>query len=567
MTPIGKALLALGMTALMLLAAGSRAELVASTDRQQVALGDTLRLVITATDKEDVGELDLRPLTQDFEILQRSSRSNTSIINGSYSSTRELLLDITPRREGLLTIPAMRLGQQASNSLQVSVGPPPAAGSTGGQQVLFEAEVDRSSVYVQGQVILTLRLQQAVNLDDRSITDLQLDKAFVRPLEQQSYQRTINGQPWLVHEVRYAIFPEQSGTLSIPAQTFSARESVPRRSLFDLGGNGRQVRRTTEAITVEVLPRPSSYPDTTWLPASELTVEESWSTAPEQLRVGESATRTITIRGAGLQGAQLPPVLFPATQGLKYYPDQPVVNDSEAAAGLVGTRIDSVAVVPTQAGSWQVPELRIPWWDTNTNELRYAVLPGRQLEVAAAEPGVATAGTTPLPLPATQANTPQPGINLTAVPSGDVRMWQIISIVNGIGWLATLAYLLWYRRRGARPKASDKVADQKEKQAFDALLAACANNNAAQARQALIAWTARLVPQAQPVSLAQAGAALADTAMDAALDALNSALYSTAAAAWNGDALAQCARKLRKEWPHRRRDTATQELSLYPRAA
>lgn len=567
MTPIGKALLALGMTALMLVAAGSRAELVASTDRQQVALGDTLRLVITATDKEDVGELDLRPLTQDFEILQRSSRSATSIINGSYSSTKELLLDITPRREGLLTIPAMRLGQQASNSLQVSVGPPPAAGGTGGQQVLFEAEVDRNSVYVQGQVILTLRLQQAVNLDDRSITDLQLEKAFVRPLEQQSYQRTINGQPWLVHEVRYAIFPEQSGTLSIPAQTFSARESVPRRSLFDLGGNGRQVRRSTEAITVEVLPRPSSYPDTTWLPASELTVEESWSTAPEQLRVGESATRTITIRGAGLQGAQLPPVLFPATQGLKYYPDQPVVNDSEAAAGLVGTRIDSVAVVPTQAGSWQVPELRIPWWDTDTNELRYAVLPGRQLEVAVAEPGVATAGTTPLPQPATPADTPQPSINLTPVPSGDVRMWQIISIANGIGWLATLAYLLWWRRREVRPKASGKVADQKEKQALDALLAACANNNAAQARQALIAWTARLVPQAQPVSLAQAGAALSDAAMDAELDTLNSALYSNAAAVWNGEALSQCARKLHKEWMHRRRETATQELSLYPQAA
>lgn len=567
MTPIGKALLALGMTALMLVAAGSRAELVASTDRQQLALGDTLRLVITATDKEDIGELDLQPLAQDFEILQRSSRSNTSIINGSYSSTKELLLDITPRRQGLLTIPAMRLGQQASNSLQVSVGPPPTAGSPGEQHVMFEAEIDHSSVYVQGQVILTLRLQQAVNLDNRSITDLHLDNAFVRPLEQQSYQRNIDGRPWLVHEVRYAIFPEQSGTLRIPAQTFSARESVPRRSLFDLGGNGRQVRRSTEALTVEVLPRPTSYPDTTWLPASELTVEESWSTPPERLRVGESATRTITIRGAGLQGAQLPPVLFPATQGLKYYPDQPVVNDSEAAAGLVGTRLDSVAVVPTQAGAWQVPELRIPWWDTDTNELRYAVLPGRQLEVAAAEPGVATASTTPLPLPATQANTPDPGIKLTSVPSGNMHMWQIISVVNGAGWLATLAYLLWWRRRRVRPKASANQTDQKEKQAFDSLLAACANNSAPQARQALITWAARLVPQAQPVSLAQAGAALADTTVDAALDTLNSALYSNAAAAWDGDALAQCTRKLRKEWVHRRRETTTQELSLYPRAA
>ena len=53
------------------------------------------------------------------------------------------------------------------------------------EPVLFEAEVDRDSVYVQGQVILTLRLQQAINLDGRSISELELDNAFVKPLEQQ----------------------------------------------------------------------------------------------------------------------------------------------------------------------------------------------------------------------------------------------------------------------------------------------------------------------------------------------------------------------------------------------
>ena len=35
--------------------------------------------------------------------------------------------------------------------------------------VLFEAEIDREQVYVQGQLLLTLRVQQAVNLDARSI--------------------------------------------------------------------------------------------------------------------------------------------------------------------------------------------------------------------------------------------------------------------------------------------------------------------------------------------------------------------------------------------------------------
>ena len=345
MKPIGRLAGILCLCVLVFAAAGSWGAVTASVDRNRVALGDTLRLTITATDDEDLGDIDLQPLAEDFEILQRSNSSKTSYINGNFSSTRELLLDITPRRQGELEIPPLRVGAQRTGGLPVTVAPPP-RGAAADQNLVFEAELDRNSVYVQGQVILTLRLQQAINLDDRNITQLELDDAFVRPLEQNSFQRTINGRPWLVHEIRYAIFPEHSGTLEIPSQRFSARESTPRRSLFDLGGGGRQVRRSTEPLTIEVLPRPASFPGSEWLPAGELTLEETWSTPPEQLRVGESATRTITIRGEGLQGAQLPPVLFPATVGLKYYPDQPVITDSESATGLVGTRVDSAAVVP-----------------------------------------------------------------------------------------------------------------------------------------------------------------------------------------------------------------------------
>ncbi|HBM84533.1 MAG TPA: protein BatD, partial [Halieaceae bacterium] len=86
-------------------------------------------------------------------------------------------------------------------------------------------------------------------LDSRSVSELQLDNAYVQPLEQNSFQRTQDGRPWLVHEVRYAIFPEQSGTLTIPPQVFTGRESSGRRSVFDFGSGGRQLQRRTEPLT------------------------------------------------------------------------------------------------------------------------------------------------------------------------------------------------------------------------------------------------------------------------------------------------------------------------------
>ena len=568
MNRFGKVVTALLTAALVLIGTSARAEITASVDRHQVALGDTLRLTISATDGEDIGDLDLAPLNRDFEVLGRSMSTNTSIINGRYSSSVDLSLDITPRRQGTLTIPALRLGSRATNSLQIAVGAPPSGGDGGNGPVVFEAELDRDSVYVQGQVILTLRVQEAINLEDRSITELKLDNAFVHTLEQQSFRRTINGRPWVVHEVRYAIFPEQSGTLTIPAQTYSARERDARRSIFDMG-SGRQLRRQTEALQVDVLPRPANYPDADWLPARELTVQESWSTPPEQLRVGESATRTVTIRGLGLQGAQLPPVLYPATRGLKFYPDQPDISDGEAAAGLVGTRVDSVAIVPTEAGTWSIPELRIPWWDTSSDELRYAVLPARELSVAPADP--ATVPAQPAPQLATApdidtAATTPPIIDLGGASAEQGRLWQIVSAVTGLGWLLTLAYLLRSRRRAAPPPSTPGPAQTGEARAFRTALAACASGDAARARQAVIAWGAGLAPQAPPVSLAQVAALFDEPALTSALEALDQALYSDTAAGWDGTALTQSLRQARSHKGANERSDE-QGLQLYPQGA
>ena len=120
MKRIGRTLGALCIVVLACAATASWAALTASVDRDRAALGDTLRLTITATDGEDIGDLDLGPLQADFEILGRSSSSKTSYINGQFSSSKELLLDITPRREGTLTIPALRLGPQVTNALPVA---------------------------------------------------------------------------------------------------------------------------------------------------------------------------------------------------------------------------------------------------------------------------------------------------------------------------------------------------------------------------------------------------------------------------------------------------------------
>jgi hypothetical protein len=542
---------------IMVLASASvNAALTASVDRDRVAMGDTIRLTIAATNDEPINNTDPRPLLRDFEILQRSSSSNTSIINGDMTSTRQLILDITPKREGSLRIPPLRVGRDETNYLLIAVGP--ATTAAGDPLIDFVAELDQNSVYVQGQAILILRIQQAVNLESRSVTELSLDDAFVKQLEQKTFQRTIGGRPWLVHEIRYAIFPEKSGSIEIPAQTFSARESTGRRSMFDIGSNGRQIQRNTKALTLQVLPRPDSFPAPTWLPARNVEVEESWSTPPEQLRVGESATRRITIKGEGLQGAQLPPILFPANPGLKYYPDQPVVSDGEVASGVMGSREDSAALVPTKVGTWEVPEIRIPWWDTKTRKVQYAIVPARQIVVAASlDSGTALT----LPNPTT----------ITAFDSTPIAMaprqnsssvWVWLALLSTLGWVLTLVYLF---ARKLSPATAKPVATENmsERAAYKMLIAACSGDNAAQARRHLILWAAAVFTDESIHSLDVVKSRFHNSALSDEIEKMNSALYGSAETRWNGTALIQLVKELRSRHTGETNDK-TQELQLYP---
>ncbi|MFK7831054.1 MAG: BatD family protein [Congregibacter sp.] len=466
-----------------LCAVSTQAALTAKLDRYSITMGDQVRLTLRSDDAVDPADVDLSNLEELFEVLQRSSSVSTSILNGERSQIRELQLELTPRREGRFVIPPFEIDGQRSEALAVDVGPAVKIQAED-EIVIFEAVLDRDSVYVQGQLLLTLRVQQAVNLDSRSITELSLDNAYVEALGQNSFQRNVDGRPWLVHEIRYAIFPEGSGELLIPAQSFSGRLGTGRRSLFDTRPAGRLIRRQTEELRIDVMPRPNSYPDATWLPSAALAVEEKWSAPLDTLRIGDSVTRTITLTGDGLQGAQLPPMGATDIEGLRAYPDQPDINNVSSDKGVTGIRVDSVALVAVVDGEYVLPRVEIPWWNTKTDSLEIAALPERRIAVAAprssANASAYDAGNA----------TAMAEANSTTGATAESSLWRYIATACALGWLFTglLWWQQWWRKRSARAVDSKAAKEADAGNATRDVLAACAANNPAAARDALNRW-------------------------------------------------------------------------------
>ncbi len=153
--------------------------------------------------------------------------------------------------------------------------------------IFIESSLDQDSVYVQAQAVLTLRVYHSVSLfDDSSLSPLQVPDARVEKLgDPRTYEKLINGVRHGVIETRYAIYPQQSGALTLPAQVFSATlvqtptEGSQGQEANPFGPQpGKSVRIKSAEVTLTVKPKPASYPaDAPWLPARSINLEENWS--------------------------------------------------------------------------------------------------------------------------------------------------------------------------------------------------------------------------------------------------------------------------------------------------
>ena len=465
---------------LLVLSLPAVAELTASVDRREIALGETLRLTLMGDAGEQPAEIDLTPLNRDWEILSRSSATNARYINGQNQITRTLEMELAPLRQGTLGIPSLTSGGRRTTPLSIRVNPEPVI-APGDALVLFEASVDQPAVYVQAELMLTVTLQQAINLDGGEISAFDIPDAVLEPLERRSFQRRLGNRTWLVTELRYAVYPQKSGLLKVPAIGFTAREVQPGRSL--LGARlGRRLRLASEPIDVDVKPVPDNFPGTIWLPARALTLEERWSVEPDGLTVGDSTTRTLTLVADGLQGSQLPPLSSlqgaPDIPELRFYPDQESIDQSELARGLRGQRVQSEALVARASGNWTLPEIRVPWWNTETNALQYATLPARAVTVRSANIAGLTPDAPPIP-------------TLSSNGRGAAPTW--LWALAGSGWL--VAALLLGVLIMARPKTvtssatrSTGPSETSVRQAMVRVRRALEQQDSGALRQAVLLW-------------------------------------------------------------------------------
>ena len=520
----------MALTAILALACShSWATLTATADRTIIHSNETLQLLVRLDSQALIGEPDFTVIESNFEILSTSRQQQYSRVNGQTQSYTDWNLLLAPKRTGRLLVPSIKYKKDISNAIEITVRQATASSATG-QPVYTETLVDKTEIYTQEQLLLTHRLYTSVALSNFDPDPLSVDDVIMHKVSETQFAKNIGGKDYRVVEYIYALFPQVSGKLQIPALRFSAYQTS-NNGYGGFSSRGNRIVRSTDAKTIDVMPRPTHIDMDNWMPASNLRLDQQWSSPPDQLKVGEPVTRNIRITANGLTAAQIMPLSLSESDDYKIYPDQPQLDDNADASGVTGIRRESFALVPNRPGEITLPAVTVRWWDSGKQRMQTAKLDPVTLQVAAAEvsqlnpynSAPATALTDRLAIE----SVPEAPKSLATELRSSLPL-QISLASNGL--LMALLLLIWLRRSTTVAPARDLTglnsARLELKQLLTNIERAAGKSDLAPLRDSLLAWGRCIFPQQKINTLAEIASLLDHAQLQQQFDLLDQTLYN-----------------------------------------
>jgi len=397
--------------------------LKAEAERTEIALNQTVALTLTLEGAASAGTPDFTVLENDFRIVSRGQSSSFSFVNGVSSSQVIWNLVLQPLHEGDIVIPALSVqtdqGVISSEPLKLSVTKTANNSyipkNKQGRDVYIHAAVSNRAPYQNSPLIFSVRLVAAAGVSDISFGDFKIDGAVVEKQgEPVVYDEVQGSRAVKIIELRYLITPLQDGPLKIPPFVFQGMIRAAARNTSPYGGSsqdpfeilqdlslltsvmGQPFTLSSDEIIVNVKKAPVRMDP--WLPAEDLKISDALQ-GVDNAKVGEPFYRRLTLVAKGNVGTILPDLngkVAPESD-FRIYAETPQtgVSLSQDGKDVSGWREEIYTLIPQNAGTLTLPEIRVPWWDLKSNKVAYATVPARTIKVASGSPSQNTAAGTP----------------------------------------------------------------------------------------------------------------------------------------------------------------------------
>ncbi len=373
-----------------LLMSAQEASFYAEVDRNTVPVDGRIRLDIVF---ENGSFTDfVQPAFADFNILNTSQSSSTSIniINGKQQTVRKTTRTylLQPRSTGTKTIEAAtaRLDGYVVETKPITITVTAAGSSSGGGQgnvpnpsanrdVFLQVFANKSKAFVGEQVLVSYKLftRQSINNYQEPMGSFpgcwKQDISIKNPVVN---REVINGITYRTAIIKQVIlFPQQAGTLSIPAAEMTADVEY---GFFST----RRITLTGNSLTIEVKPLPTPAPADFSGTTGQLTLASTLTSST--VAVDEPITLNITVKGvANMDLVSLPTLEL--TSEFELYEPKVSVQSNTNGGVMSGSKSYEYLIIPRQPGTYKINPLTFSYFDADKGSYQSVQTEGYEITV------------------------------------------------------------------------------------------------------------------------------------------------------------------------------------------
>ncbi len=406
----------------------------------------------------------------------------------------------------LFTLPATAATTESERSptviLRTSLEPD--ANLVVGQQVQFHVDLLVDTWFSQAPQVPELKIPGAITL-------LPVGTSV-------NFSERIQGKSYSGQRRSYYIFPQKQGEYQIPPLQVSLVPAQPGKLSAEKITLSTPAQKFTTQLPFELAKLQLDYA----LATPQLTLEDSFDRDLTGLNIGDTFQRTVTVRGTDILGSVLPSLDPGNNDGLAAYPQGSKIDNYFDRGRLTGKRSESVTYVVEQPGKYNLPEIRVVWWNTSSQSLQTEVINAISVKVS-------------------------PSLEYLLKKYAPVLIIVAV-IVLGLGIWA------WkYRQSIAeRLEAYRQSRRESESAYFNRFHQACLANEPQQSFNCLIAWLERTDRRAGTVTVEQFTAQVNNPRVSQQVQELEEYLFapekSSTETQWSGLTFYQAIASIRKEW-------------------
>ena len=206
---------------------------------------------------------------------------------------------------------------------------------------------------------------------------LEIDRALIQQPESFATNASVqrNGISYSTQTRTYNIYPNAEGVFVTPPLSVVAHVAA----IHTLGAIKKRLYLPPQVFTVSpwlTAPAPVIF-------ATDVSLRQRFDLPIDTLQQGDALMREIIVTAADTLGVLIPTITMPTMKNAQIYAQQADVSERRNRGESVSRSKQVFSYVFEADGSYELPEIVMPWWNENSQAMAMAVLPAVQINVQA----------------------------------------------------------------------------------------------------------------------------------------------------------------------------------------